>query len=60
MLFWPNEASEQNLASHREGKMKNILIEFSNNYGYSSLLLQQNMTISSIFKVSCKYQKPHH
>lgn len=59
MCIYIYEPYEQNLAVYIcvyiYGKMKTILIIFSNNYRYSSLLLQQNMTMSGFLKVSCKY-----
>lgn len=36
------------------GKGRSILIAFSDNYGYSFLILQQNLTSSRFLKVSCR------
>lgn len=57
--FWFIQIYEKNLASHRYilGKRRSILMVFSDNCRYDSLLLQRKLTtVSSFLKVGCSME----
>ena len=56
VIYYFVEVYEENLGSPRYivGKKRNISIGLSDNYGYSFLILHQNLTHSRFLKVSCR------
>lgn len=52
------EIYKEYMASHRYvvGRRRNILIAFSNNFQYSSLIFHQNSVDSSLLKIGCNVE----